>query len=225
LVMALLEVLRIGPMELAYAGTHEYAGPGENDFGIAYTVARFLSWLYLCVFMVVWMPLFNWWVPKVFPDTPEDPSKPSYAMSFFCLLKKLDMFLLPVAVGISFAVYVFYVLHTFVYVESRPYGSNKLPKNNRRNWACRFLMLNGIAITTSLGYGVFHILAEVDLAHVKPLEYALIVVPVQVNLGIFLGSIMQIRMMKRIARKQELAQQAARAEDGVQDEKAALVDV
>ena len=86
-------------------------------------------------------------------------------------------------------------------------------------------MLVGIAMTTSLGYGAFQILAQADLAHVKCLEYCLIVVPVQINLGILLGSVMQFRMERRLARKQQLAFQTAKAEEGTVDEKAALVEV
>lgn len=35
LVLALLETLRIGPMELAYAGKQGYPAAGENDFGVS----------------------------------------------------------------------------------------------------------------------------------------------------------------------------------------------
>jgi hypothetical protein len=162
-------------------------------------------------------------VEKVFPDSAEDPSKPSFAMKVMCFLKKVNMILLPVSIGISFITYACYVVHTFVYVDSRPYGSKTLPKNTRKNWAVRAFMLLGTAMTTSLGYGAFQILADMDLAHVKTLEYALIVVPVQINLGILLGTIMQFRMEKRLARKQAL--QAARTEEGFADEKAALMEV
>ena len=133
------------------------------------------------------------------------------------------MLLLPISIGISLISYACYVVHTFIYVDSRPYGSKTLPKNTRKNWAVRAFMLFGITMTTSLGYGAFQILAEMDLAHVKTLEYAIIVVPVQINLGILLGSGMQFRMERRIARKQALV--AARAEEGLADEKAALMEV
>lgn len=145
-------------------------------------------------------------------------------MTFMCALKKLDMFLLPIAIGISFALYVCWVGHTFIYVESRPYGSKKLPKNTRKNWAVRGFMVCGIAITNSLGYGALQILEKVDLAHVKPLEYRIVIVPMLVNLGIFLGSISQFRMEKRMARKEALALQVAQAE-GIESEKGALLEV
>ena len=135
------------------------------------------------------------------------------------------MVLLPLSIGVALVTYVACVLHTFVYVDSRPFASKKFPKNTRRNWAVRAFMLLGIAATTCLGYGVLRILAELDLAQVKILEYAIIVVPFQINLGIFLGSLMQLRMEKRIARKNAAALQAPTAEQAVLEEKAALLDV
>ncbi|KAJ9615807.1 hypothetical protein H2200_001884 [Cladophialophora chaetospira] len=223
LLMALIEALRVGPIELVYAGKHGYPAPAEDDFGIAYTMGGFLSWLYVCLFMIIWIPFFNWWVVKLFPDTPEDPSNPSTGMKFLCFVKKLNMVLLPISIGINLITYACYLGHTFIYVDSRPHGSKTLPKNTRKNWAVRAFMLLGIAISTSVGYGSFQILAEMDLAHVKTLEYAIIVVPFQINFGIFFGSVMQWKMEKRIARKQALL--AARVEEGVADEKAALVEV
>ena len=144
-------------------------------------------------------------------------------MTIMCFLKKLNMILLPISIGISLITYTYYLIHTFIYVDNRPYGSKTLPKNTRKNWAVRAFMLFGIALSTSSGYGAFQILADMDLAHVKTLEYAIIVVPVQINLGLVLASVMQFRMEKRIARKQALL--AARVEEGEADEKAALMDV
>ena len=144
-------------------------------------------------------------------------------MKIMCFLKKLNMVLLPISIGISFITYAFYLVQTFIYVDSRPYGSKTLPKNTRKNWAVRAFMLFGVGVSTSLGYGAFQILADLDLAHVKTLEYAIIVVPVQINIGILLGTVMQYRMEKRIARKQALL--ANFEEEGAVDEKAALMEV
>ncbi|OAP63272.1 hypothetical protein AYL99_02499 [Fonsecaea erecta] len=224
LLMALVEALRVGPLQIVYAGKHEYPAPGEDDYGIAYTVGYILSWLYVCVFMVIWMPLFDWWVPKTLPGS-DDPSKPSTAMKVICLLKKVNMILLPISIGVSVVTYLYYAMHTFIFVDSRTRGSSKFPKNTRKNWLVRAFMLLGIAITTSLGYGAFQTLDNLDLAHVKKIEYALIVVPVQINFGILLGTIMQFRMEKRLARRQALKLRAERIEDGVVEEKAALLDV
>ena len=146
-------------------------------------------------------------------------------MKVMCFLKQLNMILLPIGMGISLVTYVYYVFHTFIYVEDRTFGSRKLPKNTRKNWAVRAFMLFGIAITTSLGYGAFQTLENMDLARVKTLEYAIVVVPVQINLGVLLGTVMQFRMERRMARRQQLALQSAKAEEGVADEKAALMEV
>jgi hypothetical protein len=90
----------------------------------------------------------------------------------------------------------------------------------------------GILISTSAGYGAFQILADLDLAHVKTLEYAVIVVPVQINLGILFGTLVQYRVEKRIAKKQLLgrivAENAPEPEPvavTASDEKEALLEV
>lgn len=57
--MALMEALRVGPVQIVLAGKEGYPARGEEDFGISYWMAYFLSWIYMCVFMVVWMPLFS----------------------------------------------------------------------------------------------------------------------------------------------------------------------
>jgi hypothetical protein len=60
LLMALMEALRVGVPQLVFAGKKDqYPAPGEDDFGIAYWVGYFISYIYLCVFMVVWTPLFS----------------------------------------------------------------------------------------------------------------------------------------------------------------------
>ncbi len=59
LLMALIEALRVGPAEMVFAGKEGYEAPGEDDFGIAYWVGFMLSYLYMCIFMVVFVPLFS----------------------------------------------------------------------------------------------------------------------------------------------------------------------
>jgi len=121
--------------------------------------------------------------------------------------------------------YIYYTACAFIYVDARQAGSMEFPANTRKNWLVRFFFLLGIAISTSTGYGAFQILAQMDLAHVKPLEYALIVIPFQINFGVFLGTIMQFRMEKRNARKQAIMLEATRYEQAAADEKQALLDV
>jgi hypothetical protein len=114
-------------------------------------------------------------------------------------LKKFNMIMLPFWAAISGLVYLRYLVEVFIYVDSQAVGSRKLPKNNKKNWMARLLLLCGIAISLSTGYGAFWIWEAMDLAHVKTYEYACIVVPMQINLGIMIGSKMQMRMEKRIA--------------------------
>lgn len=74
----------------------------------------------------------------------------------------------------------------------------------------------------AIGKGVFMILEDFDLARVKTLEYFLIAVPIQVNLGILLGSAMQFKAEQRCDRK-IAAQKALDAEAATIDEKQRLL--
>jgi hypothetical protein len=227
LLMSLIEALRIGPLQIVYAGSHGYpAKSPETDFGIAYTMGYVLSWLYVCIFMIIWVPFFQWWVERLFPASEDPNAKPGMGGKIVEALKRFNMVLLPMSIGIALITYAYYLVHTFIYVDTRVFNSNKLPKNTRKNWAARLFMLVGIAISTSSGYGAFQILADYDLAHVKAIEYLIIVVPVQINLGILFGSLFQRRMEKRAVRKEASAIAAVKAqENATADEKAALLDV
>lgn len=59
LYMALLEAIKIGPLSIVFAGKDGYPEPKPEDFGFVYWVAYMLSWVYLCIFVVVWKPLFS----------------------------------------------------------------------------------------------------------------------------------------------------------------------
>ena len=108
-------------------------------------------------------------------------------------------------------------------MDSRARNSRAFPANTRKNWLVRGLFLLGILISTSSGYGIFKILGEQDLVHVKDLEYYIIVVPFQINFGIFLGTIMQFRMEKVAARR--LARAAQKDFNDSYSEKQRLLDV
>lgn len=138
-------------------------------------------------------------------------------------LKMLNMILLPFTISICLAQHVFYTFMTFIYVDEREVGSYKLPKNTRKNWFVRLLLLGGVFTSLAIGYGAFHILDMTDLAHVKKLEYLIIVVPIQINFGILLGSGVQYKVEQRNARKQQIAR-ACQTEAAISvDEKQALL--
>lgn len=143
--------------------------------------------------------MFAWWVAD---STPDDPKNPSTTMRVAEYLKKFNMITLPFCAAVSGLFYLRYLVEVFIYVDSQVVGSRKVPKNNKQNWITRLLLLCGIAISLTTGYGAFWIWEAMDLAHVKLYEYAVIVVPVQINLGIMIGSKMQMRMEKRIAMKE-----------------------
>lgn len=143
--------------------------------------------------------------------------------SVACYMKKLNMILLPLTVGLCLARYAYHLVHIFLYVDSAPATSRKV-QVHKRSWVVRSFFVFGIAFTLSFGYYVFNLLEAMQLARVKPIEYYAIVMPVQVNLGILIGTILQSRMEKRIAQKEALRAAAAKAEEGQADEKEALLD-
>jgi len=222
LLLALLQALKTGPAEIVYAGRDGYPGPGKDDHGIAYTVGYLISYIYICVFMLFFVPLFSWWLPE---SAPSDPENPSTMMRVSEYLKKFNMISLPFCAALSGLVYVWYLVEVFVYVDSQVVGSRKLPKNNKKNWMARLLLLCGVAISLTAGYGAFQIWESMDLAHVKTYEYAVMVIPIQINLGIMIGSKMQMKMEKRIAMKEATKETTEEEQALLADEKTASLEV
>jgi len=64
-----------------------------------------------------------------------------------------------------------------------------------------------------------------DLAHVKTYEYAVMVIPIQINLGIMIGSKMQMKMEKRIAMKEATKETTEEEQALLADEKTASLEV
>lgn len=141
-------------------------------------------------------------------------------------LKKFNMISLPICAALSGLVYIWYLVEVFVYVDSQVLGSKKLPKNTKKNWMARLLLFCGIAISMTTGYGAFHVWAMMDLAHVKTLEYAIMVIPIQINIGIMIGSKMQMKMEKRIAMKEAVKEHTEEEQALLAvDEKAVVAEV
>ena len=134
------------------------------------------------------------------------------------------MVLLPLTLGLCLVQHVYYTIHTLIYVDSRPTGSRALPKNTKKNWLTRLMLLTGIAFSMTFGYYAFDLLEQMQLARVKPLEYCVILLPIQANIGVLIGTGFQYKMEKRIARKEALKAEAAKLEEGSGDEKALLIE-
>ncbi|KAK5283399.1 hypothetical protein LTR55_012100 [Exophiala xenobiotica] len=176
LLMALMEAIRVGPVQLVYEGKHGYPAARDDDFGIAHAAGYFVSWLFLCAFTVVFVPLFSWWLDKAVR-----------------LITQGNRVLLPMSIGIQLFFYAYHAICAFIYVDSQPTDSKRLPINTHKNWLMRLPMLLGIALSTAGGYGAFKILARWDLAYVTLIEYAIIVVPAQISLICFLGQLLSSR--------------------------------
>ncbi len=57
--MALMEALRVGPLQMVFAGKEGYNQRGEQDFGTAYWVGYMISYVYMCIFMTIWVPFLS----------------------------------------------------------------------------------------------------------------------------------------------------------------------
>jgi hypothetical protein len=135
------------------------------------------------------------------------------------------MILLPFTIGLCVGLHIYYTIMTLVYVEGRPVGRTSLPANTKKNWLTRLMLVSGIAMSMSFGYGAFQIWDSMDLVHVKPFEYMVIVIPFQINFGLMMGSLMQWKIEKRTERMR-LAAVADKAEEEavVLEEKRPLIE-
>jgi len=198
--LALRECMTHSPMQLAYSGRHGFPGPSEDDFGISYTVAGIISYIYVSIFMVIFVPFFSWWVCSKSSEEHDKPkgSGPSVMEGISNWLGKVNMVLLPLAAAFSATLYIFVLIEAFLYPDVERTRLFQAPRNTKGAWKMRGLLLTSIAITSGLGYGAMSVLKEVDLAHVKPYEYALILVPIQINLGFLLATKIQKRIERRL---------------------------
>ncbi|RMZ84917.1 hypothetical protein DV738_g23, partial [Chaetothyriales sp. CBS 135597] len=196
LFMSLMEAIRVGPVQMVFAGKQGYAPPTDDDHG--------------------------WWLPTPAPGSHSEKSLHSVS----CGLKKFNLMVLPLIIDLYLVQYIYYVIHTFIYIDSRPRGSWELPKNSKKNWFNRLLLVAGVAFSTAFGFYALAVLEEMGLATVKATEYFAIALPVQVNIGVLIGSAFQYKIEKRTQRKEALraAAPASSLEEGHLDEKAALLD-
>lgn len=142
-------------------------------------------------------------------------------------LQNLNMVLLPLTIGVCLVSHLYYTIMTIIHVDARPSGSRAFPANNRKNWLVRLLLVAGIVMSVSFGYGSFQILEAMDLAHVKKIEYLVIVLPIQVNFGLLFGSVMQWKIEKRVERRRLAATVVPATAESVTlaDEKRPLMEV
>lgn len=156
-----------------------------------------VSWIYLCGFFIVYIPLFSWWVPDH-----ATPSQTTYLSTIAEILQKFNSIWLPFCVGFLLVLYSIFLVETFIYVEDRRGGGRsawRKPKNCLRVWKIRGLLAAGVAMSIGMGYGALQILRVMELARVKPLEYALCIIPIQINLGLMIGTKFQRKLEKKEA--------------------------
>ena len=155
-----------------------------------------VSWIYLGVFFIIYVPLFSWWVPV--------PDAPCESGPFSSLLSNLFVRFNQVWAGVLGIAYLIHLVETFIYVGDRGNGVRSVwnkPRSSRSVWKARGALLGGITLAMVLGYGALQILEMMELARVKPLEYCLCIIPIQINIGIMISTKWQKKMEKRAARK------------------------
>lgn len=181
--------------------------------------------------MIIYIPFFSW-IPRLFPSRPAstDPNTPTPPTKMEILarwIQAFNMVWLPICTAISAASYVLFLIDALVYVDERRTRFFQLPKNTKQIWKSRVLMVTFIAISISLGYGAFSVLEMMELARVKTFEYVAIVVPVQINIGMSIATVAQMKMEKtaaiKAARREQHVEEQGSLAAGVGDEKMPLI--
>jgi hypothetical protein len=95
-----------------------------------------------------------------------------------------------------------HTIRAFHSVEPRVFDSTAFAANIREDWPVGVLFGAAIAMTTLVGYGACRVLAQMDLAHIKSIEYVTVVIPLQFGVGVHLGTILQSRIGSLDARHQ-----------------------
>jgi hypothetical protein len=171
--------------------------------------------------MIIYVPFFSW-IPRLFPtSTPTDPNTPTPPTKMEILarwIQAFNMLWLPFCTAISALLYIIVLVDALVYVDERRTRFFQLPKNTKQIWKSRALMVTFTAISIGLGYGAFNVLEMTELARVKTFEYVAIVVPVQINIGMGIATVVQMKMEKTAAIK------AARREQHVEEQGSLPVD-
>lgn len=180
------------------AGSLGFPAPDPTkDYGFAYTVARILAYVYICVFVVIYDRLFKWWLP--FADSPVPPKLKTTTE----WLVQASLVIICLSIIIRVVFYLINLLRVFIYVEARPAGSFRLPKNGRKIWAVRGLLVASIVLVFVLASVVIlPVLEANELARVKNLEYYLILCPIQINVGLLVGSKFQARMEREMVSRE-----------------------
>ena len=152
--------------------------------------------------MIVYIPLFSWWPSKSDPDSTRNHSMAKFIAKW---LKKVNMPLVNFFVGVFLAFYILTLAKILIYVEARPVGNMKIPSDSRNIWLERAKLVFSVTFVFMLVTGVvLPVLEYVKLAHVKQIEYYIILCPIQINLGLLLGSTLQRREYKRAAKMARL---------------------
>jgi len=186
-----------------------------------------VSYIYLCAFMIIYIPFFSW-IPRLFPSRPAlTPTPPTKMEILARWIKAFDMVLLPFCIAACALFYAVVLIETLVYVDERRTRFFELPKNTKQIWKRRALMVTFIAISIGLGYGAFSVLEMTDLARVKTFEYVAILVPVQINIGMILATVAQRKMEKtaaiKAARREQHVEEQGSLAAGAVDEKMPLI--
>jgi hypothetical protein len=156
----------------------------------------------------------QWWLPA--------PSgKPSPALeSTADYLHKINMFLLPCAIGISLAVWAMMVIFTFI-------GKHAAPLKYTSRFKQVIVLLATTSWTTAFGYFSLEHLARLNIAHVRWEMDAWVLLPIAINIGIAIGSAAIAKSeRKRVTRDEARdVEQAISVEEFLAEEKRPLVEV
>ncbi|KPI45013.1 uncharacterized protein AB675_2811 [Cyphellophora attinorum] len=177
----------------------------EIDHGFVYSIGYFLSWVFSCFFAVIYASLFEWWLPLPSAQPAaglRDDASHSTAQAFGEWLQKADMIILPVAIGMTLAVWGGLVVMALLDV-----GNTRLKYTSK--FRSVLIVLTSVAWTLGFGYYSLELLSRygfsngddmVPLARVRWEMDAWVLTPIAVNIGMAIGTAFVGRFeRKRIA--------------------------
>jgi hypothetical protein len=212
LVMGLLTALERNSLCMVAPGRFGCAAdtPEQTvqDYGLFYHTGYAIAYVFDCIFLCVWMPLFNWWVSEV-------PVSRAALDGFSNVLMQINRVLFGAHIvwqAAQFLITLYLVLRF-----TQNHGSRS--ETPHTSWRERSILVASAAISVVIGSGALHILELAEMAKVKTLEYGMVVVPAQVLVGLRFASKIQLIRQQRV-----LAGKAAttHVETGRMDEKAGL---
>jgi hypothetical protein len=186
----------------------------EQDYGLFYYTGYAIVYVYNCVTVPILMMLFSWWHMVV--PVAEAPLVSKAA------LDRINEALMAInRVGIGAVVAYEEIIFLFMLFALLRFGKSMWSTSPRSDvppasWKERVFLFAFAALAVAIGSSALRTLEMVKMARVKTLEYALVIMPAQVLVGLILASKAQWKWEQRAISKKATTKHV---EIGVEEEK------